>query len=76
LSCAQSPRVVWHNNLPIREGSATGTRFTAGSFKPTEIYMRAYFTPERTSNILHVVLLAMIGLASLRVVAHVAERLI
>ena len=34
------------------------------------------FSPERISNILHVALVVMIALASLRVLAHVAERLV
>ena len=35
-----------------------------------------FLTPERISNFLHVALVAMIALASLRVLAHVAERLV
>jgi len=33
-------------------------------------------SPERISNILHIALVAMIGFASLRVLAHIAERLV
>ena len=38
--------------------------------------MRTYFTPERASNLFHLVLLAMIGLVSLRVVAHFAAHMV
>ena len=43
--------------------------------QPMELLMRI-FTPERISNILHIALVAMIGFASLRVLAHIAERLV
>ena len=38
--------------------------------------MRAYFTPERASNLFHLLLVGMIGLVSLRVVAHFAAHLV
>jgi hypothetical protein len=41
----------------------------------TEYFMR-FLTAERISNILHIALVAMIGFASLRVLAHIAERLV
>ena len=43
--------------------------------QPTEFSMHI-FTPERISNILHIAIVAMIGFASLRVLAHIAERLV
>jgi hypothetical protein len=76
VSCISRPPTHSDKNHACRDWLATKPRSTAGALT-TEIMMRKFFkAQELTSNILHLSLAALFGVAIARVFVHVALHVI